>query len=368
MDEREDPASVPPTNPPAPNPTDTVSQKLFLQTLHGQRTDRPPLWLMRQAGRYLPEYLQTRAIAGDFLTLCYTPELAIEVTLQPIRRFGFDAAILFSDILVVPHGLGQKVWFETGEGPRLDPLADPTALANLSINRMLEALQPVYQAVKGIAAALPATTALIGFGGAPWTLATYMIEGRGSKDHLDTRVLAARQPLFFQALIDLLVEATIAHLSAQIDQGAEAVQIFDSWAGALDEDGFQRWVIDPNRRIVAALRQRYPQVPVIGFPRGAGVLAPAFASQTGVTALGLDTGMPVGWAAQALPADLPVQGNLDPALLVAGGERLARRVDAIRRAFAGRPHVFNLGHGIVPQTPPAHVAQLCEMVRGPLPL
>lgn len=340
------------------------TQKPFLQALSGQKLKHPPLWLMRQAGRYLPEYRQARSQAGGFLDLCYNPELAVEVTLQPIRRYGFDAAILFSDILVVPHGLGQEVWFETGEGPRLTPITSSEAISALSIDRMREALQPVYQAVAGIAAALPPAIALIGFAGAPWTVATYMVEGKGSKDHLDTKIVAAQHPEFFQALIDLLVEATVAHLSAQIRHGAEVVQLFDSWAGALDEDGFERWVIEPTRQIVEALRVFHPTVPIIGFPRGAGVMAPAYVEGTGVSALGLDTAMPGGWAQQNLPADLPVQGNLDPALLVAGGSALDLRVAAIKQVFADRPHIFNLGHGIVPQTSPDHVARLCDLVRG----
>jgi uroporphyrinogen decarboxylase len=341
-----------------------VTPKPLLQLLNGQKASKPPVWLMRQAGRYLPEYLQTRQKAGDFLTLCYTPDLAAEVTLQPIRRFGFDAAILFSDILVVPHGLGQNVWFETGEGPRLDPLTGAADLAQLSVERMREKLAPVYQAIGYIAAALPPQTTFIGFAGAPWTVATYMVEGRGSKDHLQTRVVAATQPEFFARLIDLLVAATIAHLSAQIDHGAQVVQLFDSWAGVLDEQAFAQWVIAPTRRIVDALRRAYPQVPIIGFPRGAGVMAPLYAAETGVTALGLDTAVPTGWAHAHLPADLPLQGNLDPALLVAGGALLRQRVGAICAAFAERPHIFNLGHGIVPQTPLEHVALLCALLRG----
>lgn len=345
-------------------PIDKTADKPLLRVLRGESLSPPPLWLMRQAGRYLPEYQETRKQAGGFLDLCYTPELAVEVTLQPIRRFGFDAAILFSDILVVPDGLGQKVWFEAGHGPRLEPLAGREDLATLRLEEMVEALAPVYQAVARLCRELPTETALIGFAGAPWTVASYMIEGGGSKDFAAAKAWAYGDPESFQALIDLLIEATAQHLIAQIDAGAEAVQIFDSWAGVWPEPELRRWSLDPLREIVSKVKAVHPETPVILFPRGAGLLYAAFAEESGADALSLDTTVPLNWARETLQSKVALQGSLDPIVLAAGGPALELAVRRILDAFSGGPFIFNLGHGIVPQTPPENVARLVELVRG----
>jgi uroporphyrinogen decarboxylase len=344
-------------------PEQAIAPKPMLRALAGEVMPRPPIWLMRQAGRYLPEYRAVRKNAGEFLDLCFTPDLAIEVTLQPIRRYGFDAAILFSDILVVPYGLGQKVGFREGHGPVLEAVRTPADFASLDPKPLRERLAPVYEAVRGIAAALPPKVALIGFAGSPWTVATYMVEGGTSRDFQTIRLLAYRDPNGFSTLIDLLVTATVEHLSAQIEAGAEIVQLFDTWAGILPEAGFRQFVIEPTRRIVAALSQRHPGVPVIGFPRGAGTLAEAYANETGVTAIGLDATMPLGLARDRLQPSKPVQGNLDPLLLVGGGNAMAQQARTILSALSGGPFIFNLGHGIVPQTPPEHVQHLVDIVR-----
>lgn len=335
----------------------------LMRVLAGESVDPPPVWLMRQAGRYLPEYREVRARAGSFLDLCYTPELACEVTLQPIRRFGFDAAILFSDILVIPHALGRPLTFVENEGPKLEPLAGPRDLDAMRPDAIHGRLEPVYEAVGRIRADLATEVALIGFAGAPWTLACYIVDGQGSKDYMATRLMAARDPAGFQRLITILEDAVVAYLSRQIEAGADVVKLFDSWAGVLPADGFERWCLEPARRIVAALRAKHPTVPVIVFPRGAGVLYPDFAARVGAAAVALDTAVPVDWAAAAMPAGVATQGNLDPALLVAGGPALDAAVDRIRGTFRGRPHVFNLGHGIVPQTDPAHVAAMLARLR-----
>jgi uroporphyrinogen decarboxylase len=340
-----------------------IARKPMLRALAGEVMTSPPVWLMRQAGRYLPEYRAVRKNVADFLQLCFTPELAIEVTLQPIRRYGFDAAILFCDILVVPYGLGQKVAFREGEGPVLDPVRSVADLASLDLAPVRERLAPVYQAVRGIAAAMPPEVALIGFAGSPWTVATYMVEGGTSRDFQTIRLWAYGDPEGFSTLIDLLVAATIEHLSAQIEAGVEIVQLFDTWAGILPEVEFRRFVIEPTRRIVAALSLRHPGVPIIGFPRGAGLLAEAYATETGVTAISLDATMPLNIARDRLQALRPVQGNLDPLLLVVGGDAMAAQVRAIVAALSGGPFIFNLGHGIVPQTPPEHVQRLVDIVR-----
>nr|WP_236025286.1 uroporphyrinogen decarboxylase [Arenibaculum pallidiluteum] len=338
--------------------------KLFLRALSGETCERPPFWLMRQAGRYLPEYRATRAQAGSFLDLCYNPELAVEVTLQPLRRYGMDAAILFSDILVVPHALGQKLDYLEGEGPKLDPVRSAGELNRLSGAHLRERLAPVYETVRRLSSAIPETTALIGFAGSPWTVAAYMVEGGGSKEFAQVKSWAYRDPAGFGALIDLVVDATAEHLGAQIEAGAEAVQLFDSWAGVLPAPEFRRWVIEPTRRIVARLKERHPGVPVIGFPRQAGVLYADYAVEAGVDALGLDTAVPVDWAALALQTKLPVQGNLDPLMLVAGGEALASAAREILTKLSGGPFVFNLGHGVVQHTPPEHVGQLAALIRA----
>ena len=336
---------------------------LLLDTLNGNRSGAVPLWLMRQAGRYLPEYReQLRAKAGGFLAMAYDPELASEITLQPIRRFGFDGAILFSDILVIPHALGQDLWFETGEGPRLaPPLADG---AWESLEAMPSRLDPIYETVRLTRAALPEGVTMLGFAGSPWTVATYMVAGQGSKDHHETRALAYRDPGAFASLIGAIEAATIDYLIAQIDAGVEAVQLFDSWAGSLAPDEFERWVIAPNARIAAALHAARPETPVIGFPKGAGEKLAAYARETGVDAVGVDETVDPLWAARELPAAMPVQGNLDPMLLLAGGPALEGRIHVVLGAFAERPHVFNLGHGISQFTPIEHVEKLISTVRN----
>jgi len=340
------------------------SLKPFLATLAGQKLATPPLWLMRQAGRYLPEYRALRKQAPSFLDFCFTPSLAIEATLQPIRRYGFDAAILFSDILTIPWALGQPIAFLEGEGPKLSPIRSSAELGALKFDGVTDRLQPVYQTVRGVKAALSDQTALIGFAGAPWTVAAYMVEGGGSRDFADAKLWALTEPALFARLLDIVVTATIDHLSAQIEAGAEAVQLFDSWSGALAEPEFRRWVIAPTRAITAALKARHPSVPLIGFPRGSGGLLLAYAAETGVDAVGLDTQVPLSWATAALPPGLPVQGNLDPVVLIAGGQALSDEVHRIRQSVLDRPLIFNLGHGVVQTTPPEHVAELVRLVRS----
>lgn len=339
------------------------SAKPLLQALHGAAVAPPPIWLMRQAGRYLPEYRELRQRAPNFLELCLTPELAAEATLQPLRRYALDAAILFSDILVVPHALGQSVRFKEGEGPLLAPIRSAEEAERLSLVGFAERVAPVFQTVERVASLVPAESALIGFAGAPWTVATYMVEGGSSRDFAKVKAWAIGDAKGFGALIDLLVEATVRYLEGQVAAGAELVQLFDSWAGVLDETSFRRWVIEPTRRIVASLREHHPGLPVIGFPRGAGLMYRSYFLETGVTALGLDTTVPPGVARKTLQSIGPVQGNLDPLLLVAGGDAMAAAAATILDAFAGGPFIFNLGHGIVPETPPEHVARLIELVR-----
>ena len=337
----------------------------FLEPFEGSSLTPPPIWLMRQAGRYLPEYRATRAKAGSFLELCYSPALAAEVSLQPIRRFGFDAAILFSDILVVPDALGQAVTFVDGEGPKLDPIRSASDLARIDPQATGEKFSIVFETVARLRQDLPRETALIGFCGAPWTVATYMAGGEGSSDQVHARTWAYRDPDGFSSLIDTLAVASIDYLDGQIKAGADVVQIFDSWAGALPEDQFERWVVEPTAKIVAALKSRHPKVPIIGFPRGAGIMASRYVAETGVDGVSCDTPTPVG-AMKRLAAESHkvVQGNLDPLLLVAGGEAMDRRVRQIVEAMRGVPFIFNLGHGIVPETPPDNVGRLVELVRS----
>ena len=337
-------------------------QKKLLGTVLGQRQERPPVWIMRQAGRYLPEYREVRAKVGGFLELCYTPRYAAEVTLQPIRRFDLDAAILFSDILVVPDALGQKVRFETGEGPLLDPLSVET-IGILQPEKVLERLAPVLETVRRVKAELASEKTLIGFCGSPWTVATYMIGGRGSPDQAAARLFALREPAAFSRLMDILIEASIAYLVAQFEAGADVVQLFESWALNLDETAFAERVIEPNRRIVEGVRKAIPGAPMIGFPRGAAGMIADYAEATKVNVVGLDYSMPVGFADRALPRELGVQGNLDPLRLVAGGAQMEDRARAIIAAFRDRPHIFNLGHGIVPETPIEHVTRLLDIIR-----
>lgn len=339
-----------------------TTPSLFLRTLAGEKTERPPIWLMRQAGRYLPEYRALRAKAGSFLDLCYNPDLATEVTLQPIRRFGFDAAILFSDILVIPHALGQEVTFAEGEGPRLPPLMISPDLAELSPEVDLERLQPVFQAIRQIKRALPQNVPLIGFCGAPWTVASYMIAGKGTPDQAPIRVLAYRDPVFLKALIDRLVEASISYLRQQILAGVDTIQIFESFAGALPPHLFEAWSVEPVRRIIAGIRATHPDIPIVVFARGAGAQTMLLADGM-VQAIGLDWMSDPKAMDRLLPAGIPVQGNLDPLALIAGGEALEQRCTAILDAFINRPHIFNLGHGILPETPIAHVERLVSLIR-----
>lgn len=341
-----------------------LGQCPFLKPFAGQVADTPPIWLMRQAGRYLPEYREVRAKAGTFLDLCYNPALAAEVTLQPITRFGFDAAILFSDILIVPHALGQHVDFKEGEGPVLEPIGSADDLCRLDTGKTVDKFGLIYETVARARDRLPRETALIGFCGAPWTVSTYVVGGKGSPDQAAARLFAYRDPEAFSRLIDILTSTSIEYLSGQILAGADVVQIFDTWAGSLPVDQLERWVIDPTRRIVKAINARHPDVPIIGFPRAAGVHVPHYIDETGVDGIGVDAAMPIPELKERI-ADLGVvlQGNLDPLLLVIGGAAMEARIDAILEEAEGAPFVFNLGHGIVPQTPPAHVARLVEIVR-----
>lgn len=338
------------------------SDPALLSVLRGARRDPPPVWLMRQAGRYLPEYRALRAEKGGFLELVNDSAAAAEITLQPIRRFGFDAAILFSDILVIPHALGQRLEFLTGEGPRLSPRLLDATLDQLT--RAPERLDPVYDTVRRVRAMLPEGVTFLGFAGSPWTVATYMVAGEGSREQADTRRFAYRDPGAFGAIIGAIETATVDYLSKQIEAGVDAVQLFDSWAGSLSPAQYEQWVIAPTARIVAALKTRHPDTPVIGFPKGSGGKLPAYARETGVDAVGLDETVDPLWAHAALPDGLPVQGNLDPLALIAGGEALERAARHVLDAFGDRPHIFNLGHGILPDTPIGHVEQLLRIVRG----
>ena len=335
----------------------------LLSVFDGEALSPPPVWLMRQAGRFLPEYRATRAKAGGFLDLCYNPALAAEVTLQPIRRYGFDAAILFSDILVVPDALGQTVRFVEGEGPRLDPLTSGADVAGLSLASAHDKFRIIAETVQRLRQDLPKETALIGFCGAPWTVATYMIGGEGSSDQAAARGMAYRDPETFAALMDVLVAASVTYLDGQVRAGADLLQIFDSWAGSLPEDEFDRWVIAPTKALVAEMKRRHPEVPIIGFPRGAGAHAARFARETGVDAVGCDTAMPLSQIKATLSGKTVVQGNLDPLLVVAGGARMENRAREIIRTLGVNPFIFNLGHGIVPETPPEHVERLVAIVR-----
>jgi uroporphyrinogen decarboxylase len=336
----------------------------FIDVLRDRRLGPVPIWLMRQAGRYLPEYREVRTKAGSFLDLCYTPDLAVEVTLQPIRRFGFDAAILFSDILVIPDALGQKVDFVEGEGPSLEPIASETELTQLKTDRVLHHLEPVLETVSRLRAALDSETALIGFCGAPWTVATYMVGGRGTPDQAPARLWAYRDPNSFNRLIEILINNSARYLNAQIAAGADAVQIFDTWAGSLPPAEFDRWCVAPIRRIVEAVRAEHPGVPVIVFPRGACDRYARLVDAVAPDGISIDTTYSVRQAREALQPKAVVQGNLDPLALVAGGDALKVGVERIMEALAGGPFIFNLGHGIVPQTPVEHVAELVAQVRG----
>jgi uroporphyrinogen decarboxylase len=344
---------------------ETIShRKSLLRALAGESLSMPPIWLMRQAGRYLREYRALREKAPDFMTFCLTPELAAEATLQPIRRFGFDAAIVFADILVVPHALGQHVAFRKGEGPVLTALSGVADVRALRLKDVAERTAPVRETLRLVRMALPANVALIGFAGSPWTVATYMVEGGPSRDFARAKGWASNDPTGFAALIDCLVAATATYLLGQIEAGAEAIQLFDSWAGVLPEPEFQRWVIEPTQRITRAVKRRYPAVPIIGFPRGAGVLYERYAIEAGVDAVSLDPAITLAWAREHLQSRRPVQGNLDPELLLVGGTKMAEAARAILAELREGPFVFNLGHGILPDTPPDNVAALIEIVRG----
>lgn len=334
----------------------------LLNTLRGVKQDVAPVWLMRQAGRYLPEYRELRAEKGGFLELVYDSEAATEITIQPIRRFGFDGAILFSDILIVPHAMGQGLEFLAGEGPKLSPTLRDVDLDEF--DPAFERFNPIYETVRQTRAQISDPVTMLGFAGSPWTVATYMIAGEGSKDQGPARLLAYKDPVRMQAICDAIIEVSITYLRGQIDAGAEAVQLFDSWAGSLAPDEFERWVIAPNAAITAAIKQSHPDTPVIGFPKGAGAKLPAYARETGVDAVGLDETLDPAWAHASLPEGMPVQGNLDPLLVEAGGPALPQRVHQILRAFEDRPHVFNLGHGIGQYTPIEHVEELLAAVRG----
>ena len=334
--------------------------KTLLRVLNGEAVSPPPVWLMRQAGRYLPEYRALRANAPDFVAFCLNPELAIEVTLQPVRRFGLDAAILFADILLVPHALGQKLWFAEGEGPRLDPIRDAAAIEALSYDATK--LTPVMQTIKGVRAALPDDAALIGFAGAPWTVATYMIEGQGGTDHETIRALAWREPKTFARLMDVLADATSQYLIAQADAGAEALQLFESWASTVPAGLFSHAVLDPTARIVANVKAKHPGLPIIGFPRGAGSWLARYAQATGVDGIGVDQMTDI--TALDLPARVARQGNLDPILLLQGGDVMRAEAKRLVTAMRGKPFIFNLGHGVMQPTPPDHVAELVAAIRA----
>ncbi len=342
-----------------------MSQKPILRALSGERLPVPPVWMMRQAGRYLPEYRATRAQAGDFLSLCYNPDLAAEVTLQPIRRYGFDAAILFADILLVPQALGADLWFATGEGPRLSTITDAAGVAALKpVDAIHDTLNPVYETVRILARELPPEVTLIGFAGAPWTVATYMIAGRGTPDQGPAHAMKAADRVAFTQLIERIADATIEYLSAQIEAGAEVVKLFDSWAGSLKGADFDDFALAPARRIIAAIKARHPGIPVIAFPREAGPRYAGFARATGADCVALDNSVSADWAAAEVQKDGCVQGNLDPRLLVTGGEALETETRRIVQAFSKGPHIFNLGHGITPEADPENVTRMLAAIRG----
>lgn len=342
-----------------------AKSKTILRALAGETLPTPPIWMMRQAGRYLPEYKATRAQAGDFLSLCYNPELAAEVTLQPIRRYGFDAAILFADILLLPQALGADLWFVTGEGPRLSTITTPGEVSALKPTEAIhDTLSPIYETVKILARELPDETTLIGFAGAPWTVATYMIAGRGTPDQGPAHNLIAQDRPTFEALLDRITESTIAYLSMQIDAGAEVVKLFDSWAGSLKGADFDKYALAPAARIIGALKERYPNIPVIAFPREAGDRYIGFAKATGADCVAIDNSVSADWAASNIQVDGCVQGNLAPGHMVTGGQALIDETKRIVKAFSGGPHIFNLGHGITPDADPKNVALMIEAVRG----
>ncbi|WP_441243475.1 uroporphyrinogen decarboxylase [Tardiphaga sp. 768_D3_N2_1] len=343
--------------------TQSLPRKPFLDVLAGQRQAVPPLWMMRQAGRYLPEYREVRAQAGGFLDLCFNPDFATEVTLQPIRRFGFDAAIIFSDILVIPYALGRSVRFEAGEGPRLDPLDTPADVATLAPEADFTKLEPVFEALRRVRAELAPNITLIGFCGAPWTVATYMVAGKGTPDQAPARMMAYRHPEAFAKIIDTIVENSITYLLHQLEAGADVLQIFDTWAGILPAAEFQRWSVEPTRRIIAGVRAKVPDAKIIGFPRGAGALLPSYVGATGVDAVSIDWAAEPSFVRERVQSHVAVQGNLDPLVLIAGGAALDRAVDDVLANYASGRFIFNLGHGIQPETPITHVERMVQRVR-----
>ena len=342
------------------------NKKLLLNSLNGEVTSRPPFWFMRQAGRYLPEYKKLRAKTGGFIDLCLNPAAATEVTLQPIRRFNPDAAILFSDILIVPYGLGMGVRFEEGVGPILDSVSEAKDLTRLSLDKYFQLIEPTYEAVSNVKTALPGGTSLIGFAGAPWTVATYMVEGQSSKDYKKVKGWAYSDPNSFNDLINILIEATVRHLSEQVSAGADVVKLFDSWAGVLSPDEFDKWVIEPTQKICAQLKLSHPGVKIIGFPKGAGIGYERFIRLSGVYAVAIDTSIPTDWAAKNLQHHLPVQGNLDPIVLIEGGRAMFNQAKKIRKNLEKGPFIFNLGHGVLPSTPVENLVELADFLRKPL--
>jgi uroporphyrinogen decarboxylase len=344
--------------------TQNPTVRPFIEVLSGRRQAVPPLWMMRQAGRYLPEYREVRAKAGGFLDLCFTPEFAAEVTLQPIRRFNFDAAIIFSDILVIPYALGRSVRFEIGEGPRLDPLDTPDKVGTLAAQADFSRLEPVFEALRRVRRELASQIALIGFCGAPWTVATYMVAGQGTPDQAPARMMAYRYPEAFAKIIDAVVESSIIYLLGQLKAGADVLQIFDTWAGVLPPREFQRWSVEPTKRIIEGVRQQVPDARIIGFPRGAGALLPSYVEATGVDAVSIDWATEPSLIREKVQNRVAVQGNLDPLALIAGGAALDRSIDDVLSNYAGGRLIFNLGHGIQPETPIAHVEQMVRRVRA----
>ena len=346
---------------------DTTNQKLILQVLKGKKNLPPPIWLMRQAGRHLPEYMKLRSQTDNFLDLCYTPKFCIEATLQPIERYGFDAAILFSDILVIPNALGQHVDFVSGTGPILEPISNIKEISKLNIKSLSEKLHPIYNSVRQISTKLknfPNNPALIGFAGAPWTVATYMVEGGSSKDYQKTKKWAYKSPNEFSLLIDLLIDATSEHLINQINSGAEIIQIFDSWAGVLSPFQFDRWVVNPTKKIIDCVKSACPDIPIIGFPRGAGLLYERFVDLTGVDGVSIDSTIPLSWVIEHIQKDIVIQGNLDNFSLMVGGNLMETEISEILSFFSERPFIFNLGHGILPSTPISNVEKLVKLVRS----
>ncbi len=344
--------------------TQSPPVKPFLEVLSGRRQPVPPLWMMRQAGRYLPEYREVRAKAGGFLDLCFTPDFATEVTMQPIRRFNFDAAIIFSDILVIPYALGRSVRFEAGEGPRLDPLDSPDKVGTLSATADFGKLEPVFEALRRVRRELDPKIALIGFCGAPWTVATYMVAGQGTPDQAPARMMAYKYPDAFAKIIDTIVENSITYLLGQLKAGADVLQIFDTWAGVLPPREFQRWSVEPTKRIVAGVRKQAPHAKIIGFPRGAGALLPSYVEATGVDGVSIDWAAEPSLIRDRVQSHVAVQGNLDPLALIAGGDALDRSIDDVLSNYAAGRLIFNLGHGIQPETPIAHVEQMVRRVRA----